>query len=81
MDYNITKKIVTPIEFKIKPSLNKNKDLVLNIDEVKFLDLKVSKWIVNIGINNFTKDWFSEESDISLEFNDGNVVIDKSNFK
>lgn len=81
VDYNITKKIVTPIEFKIKPSLNKNKDLVLNIDEVKFLDLKVSKWIVNIGINNFTKDWFSEESDIAVEFNDGNVVIDKSNFK
>lgn len=81
VDYNITKKIVTPIEFKIKPSLNKNKDLVLNIDEVKFLDLKVSKWIVNISINNFTKDWFSEESDIAVEFNDGNVVIDKSNFK
>lgn len=81
VDYNITKNIVTPIEFKIKPSLNKNKDLVLNIDEVKFLDLKVSKWIVNIGINNFVKDWFSEESDIVVAFNDGNVVIDKSNFK
>lgn len=81
VDYNITKKIVTPIEVKIKPSLNKNKDLVLNIDEVKFLDLKVSKWIVNMGINNFAKDWFSEESDIAVEFNDGNVVIDKSNFK
>ncbi|CEH34641.1 hypothetical protein [Romboutsia lituseburensis] len=81
VDYNITKNIVTPIEFKIKPSLNKNKDLVLNIDEVKFLDLKVSKWIVNIGINNFVKDWFSEESDIVVAFNDGNVIIDKSNFK
>lgn len=81
VDYNITKKIVTPIEVKIKPSLNKNKDLVLNIDEVKFLDLKIAKWIVNMGINNFAKDWFSEESDIAVEFNDGNVVIDKSNFK
>lgn len=81
VDYNITKKIVTPIEVKIKPSLNKNKDLVLNIDEVKFLDLKIARWIVNMGINNFAKDWFSEESDIAVEFNDGNVVIDKSNFK
>ncbi|MCR8744583.1 hypothetical protein [Romboutsia lituseburensis] len=81
VDYNITKKIVTPIEVKIKPLLNKNKDLLLNIDEVKFLDLKIAKWIVNIGINNFAKDWFSEDSDMDVEFNDGNVVIDKSNFK
>lgn len=81
VDYNITKNITTPIEVKIIPSLNKDNDLLLKIDEVKFLDLKIANWIVDIGIKNFIKDWFSKESDMILEFNEGNVLIDKSNFK
>lgn len=81
MDYKITKKITTPIEVKIIPSLNKNKDLLLTIDDVKFLDLNVAKWIVDIGVKNFVKDWFSKDSEMMVEFNEGNVIIDKSNFK
>ena len=53
--------------------------MVLKIDDVKFLDLKIANWIVNIGLNNFIKDWFT--SDMDVKFNDGNVVIYKSNFK
>ena len=81
VDYKITKTITTPIEVKIIPSLNKDNDLLLKIDEVKFLDLKVAKWIVDIGVKNFIKDWFSKDSDIVVEFNEGNVLIDKSNLK
>ena len=53
--------------------------MVLKIDDVKFLDLKIANWIVNIGLNNFIKDWFTRDMDV--KFNDGNVVIYKSNFK
>ena len=39
VDYKITKNITTPIEVKVVPTLNNNKDLELKIQEVKFLDL------------------------------------------
>ena len=79
--YKITNKITTPIEVKVIPSLNEDKDLVLKIDEVKFLDLKIANWIVDLGVKNFVKDFFSGNNNLAMEFNDGNVLIDKSNFK
>lgn len=79
VDYNIINNITTPIEFKVIPSLDSNHNLVLKVDDVKFLDLKIANWIVNIGLNNFIKDWFTRDMDV--KFNDGNVVIYKSNFK
>ena len=81
VDYKITNKITTPIEVKVIPSLNEDKDLILKIDEVKFLDLKIANWIVDLGVKNFVKDFFSGDNDMVVEFNDGNVLIDKSNFK
>lgn len=81
VDYKITNKITTPIEVKVIPSLNEDKDLVLKIDEVKFLDLKIVNWIVDLGVKNFVKDFFSGKNNLAVEFNDGNVLIDKSNFK
>ena len=81
VDYKITNKITTPIEVKVIPSLNEYKDLVLKIDEVKFLDLKIANWIVDLGVKNFVKDFFSGDNNLAMEFNDGNVLIDKSNFK
>lgn len=81
VDYKITNKITTPIEVKVIPSLNEDKDLVLKIDEVKFLDLKIANWIVDLGVKNFVKDFFSGDNNLAVEFNDGNVLIDKSNFK
>ena len=81
VDYKITNKITTPIEVKVIPSLNEYKDLVLKIDEVKFLDLKIANWIVDLGVKNFVKDFFSGDNNLAVEFNDGNVLIDKSNFK
>ena len=81
VDYKIIKKIDTPIEVKVVPLLNKNKDLELKIDEFKFLDLKIADWIVDIGLKSFIKDWFPKDEDINIEFKEGVVVIYKDNFK
>lgn len=81
VDYKITKKITTPIEVKVAPILNKNKDLELKIEELKFLDLKISNWIVNLALKTFIKDWFPEDEDINIEFKEGMVIIYKDNFK
>ncbi|MGL5084631.1 MAG: hypothetical protein ACRC68_02760, partial [Clostridium sp.] len=73
--------IKTPIELIVSPSLNENEDLVINIDEVKFLDIKIADFIVNIAVNSFIKDWFPSDSDLKIDFNKGNVVIYKENLK
>lgn len=81
VDYKITKSINTPIEIKIIPTLNNNKDLELKVKEVKFLDLKVADWIVNIGLKSFIKDWFPKDENINIEFKEGVIVIYKDKFK
>ena len=65
---------------KIK-SLNVNKDLELKIQEVKFLDLKMSDWLVNMALKSFIKDWFPKGEDINIDFKEGSVIIYKDNFK
>ena len=79
VDYKVTKNITTPIEVKISPKLNDNKDLVINIEEIKLLDIKLPKLIVNIVMDSFIKDWFPKE-DNNIEFAKGAVIIDKENF-
>ena len=81
MYYKVNKIIKTPIEVRVNPVLNDNKDLVINIEEVKFLDIKVADWIVNLVLNGFIKDWFPSNGDLKVELNKGNVVIYKENFK
>ncbi|SCH77112.1 hypothetical protein [Romboutsia sp. 1001713B170207_170306_H8] len=81
VDYKVSNTITTPIELKIIPSINNHKDLLLKITEVKFLDLKIADWIINMGVNKFLNDWFTNESDLIVKFDDSNVIIDKSNFK
>ena len=81
VNYEIMKNITTPIEVKVIPSLNKDKDLVLNIEEVKLLDLKIANFIVDMGLNSFIKDWFPKEKGILVDFNEGNVIVHKENFK
>lgn len=80
IDYKVTSNIKTPIEVKIKPTINEAKDLVINIEEVKFLDLKIAKWIVNLALDNFIKDWFPSNGDFKVDFNKSNVIIYKDNF-
>ena len=80
-EYVVNKFITTPIEVKVKPYLDNDKNLILEVYDLKFLDLKVADWIVNIGINGFVQDLFTKESELIVSFNDGKVIIDKSNFK
>lgn len=79
-DYQINSFITTPIEVKVKPSLDKDKNVVIQVYEFKFLDLKIADWIVNIGVESFIKDWFPKDQNIKVSFEEGKVVIDKSNF-
>lgn len=80
IDYRVTNKIKTPIEVKIKPTINETKDLVINIEEVRFLDLKISKWIVNLALDNFIEDWFPKDGNLKIDFNKSNVIVYKENF-
>ena len=81
VNYKVNKMIKTPIEVKVNPVLNDSGDLVINIEEVKFLDIKIADWIVNLALNSFVKDWFPSDGDLKLEFNKGNVVVYRENFK
>lgn len=81
VNYKVNKIIKTPIEVKVNPVLNDSGDLVINIEEVKFLDIKIADWIVNLALNSFIKDWFPSDGDLKLEFNKGNVVVYRENFK
>lgn len=81
VDYKVNKSVTTPIEVKFLPTVDKNNNLILNIKEVKLLDLKLYDWIVDIALKSFIKDWFSKDSNIDVKFEKGNVVIDKNNFK
>ncbi|MGL5346268.1 MAG: hypothetical protein ACRDA3_02870 [Peptostreptococcaceae bacterium] len=79
--YKVNSFISTPIEVKVKPSLDESKNLVLQVYEFKFLDLNIPNWIVNIGVESFIKDWFPKDKDIKVTFDEGKVIIDKSNFE
>ncbi|WP_042273820.1 hypothetical protein [[Clostridium] dakarense] len=81
VNYKINNKIKTPVEMTIKPMINKDRDLQIEIKEVKFLDIKVFKWLVDFSTNKFIKEWIPEDNQFKIKFNDGNVIIDKSNFK
>lgn len=81
VDYKVNQNITTPIEVKFLPTVDKNNNLILNIKEVKLLDLKLYDWIVDIALKSFIKDWISKDSNIDVKFEKGNVVIDKNNFK
>ena len=80
IDYRVTNNIKTPIEVKIKPTINETNDLVINIEEVRFLDLKISKWLVNLALDNFIEDWFPKDGNLKVDFNKSNVIVYKENF-
>ena len=69
VNYNVKSDKDIPIKMKIKPSLNESKDLVIDIGEVKVLDMKT-----------FVIDWF-DNSNIKVEYGKNNVIISKENFK
>lgn len=79
VNYKVTSSIDTSIKVKVIPTLNDNNDLILNIDEVKFLDIKIAKWVVNLVLDNFAEDWFPNDSELKVEFNKGNIIVYKEN--
>lgn len=81
VDYIVNEDIKTPVSIKVNPSVDENKNLVINIEEIKFLDLKIADWIVNLVTNNIDKDMFSSNSNLDIGFKKGKVIIYKSNFE
>lgn len=79
--YKVNTFIKTPIEVKVKPTVDSSKNLVLQVYDFKFLDLKIADWILNIGVESFVKDWFPVDKEIKVTFEDGEVIIDRSNFE
>ncbi|WP_291651132.1 hypothetical protein [Clostridium sp.] len=81
VNYEALNNIKTPVEVKVKPSINAEENLVITIDEVRFLDLKIADWVVNLALKSFVKDWFPEDGKINVKFNKGDVIVYKDNFK
>lgn len=81
VNYRVIRNIKTSVMMKANLKLNKDKDLVISIDEVKLLDLKISSWLVNKVLDRFIQDWFTEDSHLKIDFENGNVIIYKENFK
>ena len=80
VNYVVTDTFTTPIKVSITPTLNDNKDLVINIEEVKILDLKLANFLVNLALKTFVKDWFND-SNMKVEYEKSRVIIDKENFQ
>lgn len=80
VNYKVTEKVKTPIAVKVIPALDNDENLVLNIKEVKLLDLKIANWIVNLALDNFIEDWFPKDGSLKVDFNKGNVLVYKENF-
>ncbi|WP_195990269.1 hypothetical protein [Clostridium sp. D53t1_180928_C8] len=80
VNYAVNDSFNTPIKVNITPSLNENKDLVINIGEVKVLDLKLANFLVNVALKTFVKDWFND-SNIKVDYEKSKVIIYKGNFE
>ncbi len=78
--YKVTDKIKTPVEMTIVPKLTKDKDLQIEIKDVKFLDIKIFKWLVDFSTSKFVKEWIPKGSGFKVGYKDGSILIDKSNF-
>lgn len=78
-NYNITEKISTPIEIEVIPSITPENDLQLEIVNVKLLKLKIPTKLLDIVIDKFVADLFTDIADI--EFNGVNITVNKSNFE
>lgn len=80
VNYAVNDSFNTPIKVSITPSLNENKDLIINIGEVKILDLKLANFLVNLALKTFVKDWFND-SNMNIEYEKSKVIIYKENFE
>ena len=79
VNYEVTKNITTPIKVSINPIIDENRNLVINISEVKILDLKLADFLVNLALKTFVKDWFND-TNMKVEYGNNSVVIYSENF-
>ncbi len=73
--------MITPIKAKLYIGLDEAKNLILNIKDLKFLDINISDWIVDFGLTTFCKDIFSSNKNLNISIDKGNIIIYKDNFK
>ena len=76
----MSENIKTPVMIRIYPTLDDKKNLVLNIDEVRFLDLKLYDWLIDFGIKILLKTYFLIILIVNIDFKEGFVIIYKENF-
>ena len=73
--YKLLTYLKTPIDIDILPTITKEKNLKLNLKDIRLLNLSLNENIIDAVIDS----WFSDLENISVDR--GDVIIDKSFFK
>ena len=73
--YKLLTYLKTPIDIDILPTITKDKNLKLNLKDIRLLNLSLNDNIIDAVIDS----WFSDLENISVDR--GDVIIDKSFFK
>ncbi|MCI7207555.1 MAG: hypothetical protein MSA15_16370 [Clostridium sp.] len=73
--YKLLTYLKTPIDIDILPTITKDKNLKLNLKDIRLLNLSLNDNIIDAVIDS----WFSNLENISVDR--GDVIIDKSFFK
>ena len=73
--YKLLTYLKTPIDIDILPIITKEKNLRLNLKDIRLLNLSLNENIIDAVIDS----WFSDLENISVDR--GDVIIDKSFFK
>ena len=73
--YKLLTYLKTPIDIDILPTITKDKNLKLNLKDIRLLNLSLNENIIDAVIDS----WFSDLENISVDR--GDVIIDKSFFK
>ena len=73
--YKLLTYLKTPIDIDILPTITKEKNLRLNLKDIRLLNLSLNENIIDAVIDS----WFSDLENISVD--KGDVIIDKSFFK
>lgn len=73
--YKLLTYLKTPIDIDILPTITKDKNLKLNLKDIRLLNLSLNENIIDAVVDS----WFSNLENISVDR--GDVIIDKSFFK
>lgn len=73
--YKLLTYLKTPIDIDILPTITKDKNLKLNLKDIRLLNLSLNDNIIDAVVDS----WFSDLENISVD--SGDIIIDKSFFK